>query len=138
MAGAVELALQIRLGDLQIAKGHADLFVPHQFLESREAHPATEHVRGPGVAQAVRRDRAGVGTTGSLSEIGERDAQRLEQGKPAAYTRQQESFRFPEAGRGSLSAQLKNARQQPQPFRVEGNQAFSVKLAEGNVQSPVR
>ena len=62
------------------------------------------------MAQAVRRDRAGVGTTRSLGEIGQRDAQGLKQGKPTAYARQQESFRFPEAGRGSLSTQLKNAR----------------------------
>ena len=91
MAGTVELALQIRLGDLQIAKGHADVFVPHQFFQGGQANPAAEHVRGPGVAQAVRRDRAGIGTTRSLGEIGQRDAQRLKQGKPAAYARQQES-----------------------------------------------
>ena len=33
VAGTVELALQVRLRDLQIAKGHADVFVPHQFLQ---------------------------------------------------------------------------------------------------------
>ena len=99
MASTVELALQIRLGDLQIAKGHADVFVPHQFLQRYQTNPAAEHVRGPGVAQAVRRDRAGVGTARSLGEIGQRGTQGLKQGKPAAYARQQESFRFPEARR---------------------------------------
>ena len=44
LASPVELALQIRLGDLQIAKGHADAFVPHQFLESGQANSATKHV----------------------------------------------------------------------------------------------
>jgi hypothetical protein len=73
----------------------------------------------------------------SLGEIGQRDTQRLKQGKPATCPRQQEAFGFPEAGRGSLSTQLKNARYQPQPFRVEGHEALGVKLAEGNVQCPL-
>ena len=100
MAGPVELALQVRLGDLQIAKGHADVFVTHQLHESGQANAAAEHVRGPGVAQAVRRDRAGVGTTRSLGGIGQRDTQRLKQRKPAAHARQQEAFGFMPGGPG--------------------------------------
>jgi hypothetical protein len=42
VASTVELALQIRLGDLQIAKGHTDVFVPHQFLQRYQANPAAE------------------------------------------------------------------------------------------------
>ena len=68
MAGTVELALQVRLRDLQIAKGHADVFVPHQFLQRWQTNPAAEHIRGPGVAQAVRRDRAGVGQAALLAK----------------------------------------------------------------------
>jgi hypothetical protein len=46
----------------------------------------------------------------------------LKQGKPAAYARQQESFRFPEAGRGSLlSTQLKNARSNSRSPSEEGH-----------------
>ena len=39
VAGPVELALQIRLGDLQIPKGHADVFVTHQFHEGWQPIP---------------------------------------------------------------------------------------------------
>ena len=62
------------------------------------------------MAQAVWRDRARVGTTGSLGKIGQREAQGLKQGEPATYARQQEAFRFPEEGGGSLSTQLTKAR----------------------------
>jgi hypothetical protein len=52
---ANELALQVGLGDFQIAKGHPNIFVTHQLHESGQAHPAEEHFRGPSVAKAVRR-----------------------------------------------------------------------------------
>lgn len=54
MAGPIELALQVRLGDLEVAEGHADVLMPHQFLEGRQANSATKHVRGPSMAQAIR------------------------------------------------------------------------------------
>ena len=110
MPGSVEFALRIRLGDLQIAKGHADVVVPHQFLKRRQANPTAEQVGGPGVAQAVWRDRVGIGTACACVEIGQREAQRLKQGEPATHARQQEAFRFLEAGGGSLRTQLTNTR----------------------------
>jgi len=55
LTGLMELALQVGLGDLQIPKGHTNIFVTHQLHESGEAHPAEEHFRGPGVAQAMGR-----------------------------------------------------------------------------------
>jgi len=33
----VEFALQVRLDDLDIAQGHADVFVPEQLREGRKA-----------------------------------------------------------------------------------------------------
>ena len=121
VAGPVELALQIRLGDLQIAKRHSDVFVTHQLHESGQANAASEHFRGPGVTQAVRRDRARVGAACSLGEIGQRETQRLKQVKAAAHARQKEAFGFSQAGGRSQSAQLKNALQQPESFRIEGH-----------------
>jgi len=50
LACAMELALQILLGDLEVAQGHADVFVPQQLHESREADAETEHLGGITVA----------------------------------------------------------------------------------------
>jgi hypothetical protein len=55
LTSLMQLTLQIGLGDLQIPKGHADVFVTHQLLESGQADSASEHFRGPGVTQTVRR-----------------------------------------------------------------------------------
>jgi hypothetical protein len=46
----VELALQILLGDLEIAQGHADVFVPQELHESGKTDTETEHLGGIAVA----------------------------------------------------------------------------------------
>ena len=50
LACAMKLALQILLGDLEVAQGHADVFVPQQLHESWEADAETEHLSGIAVA----------------------------------------------------------------------------------------
>ena len=49
LAGRVELALQVLLGDLHIAQRHADIFVAEQLHQSGKADTETEHLRGKGV-----------------------------------------------------------------------------------------
>ena len=133
----VELALQIGLSDLQVAKGHADVFVTHQLLEGRQANSATEHVRGPGMAQAVRRDRARVGTACSLGKIGQRQTQSLKQGEPAAHARQQEALGFCQTPGGELGTDLKDTVDQPKPSGIEGHKAFGMHLSERHMQRPL-
>ena len=43
LACAMELALQILLGDLEIAHGHGDVIVTQQLHEGRKTDPETEH-----------------------------------------------------------------------------------------------
>ena len=50
----MELALQILLGDLEIAHGHGDVIVTQQLHESRKTDPETEHLCGEGVAAMPR------------------------------------------------------------------------------------
>src|SRR5215470_13287863 len=116
VASPVELALQIRLGDLEVTEGHADVPVTHQFLESRQANSATKHVRGPGMAQAVRRDPAGIGTTCAFGKIGQFKAQHLKKGKPAANARQEKARGLRQTSGGELRSQLQDAVYQSKPF----------------------
>ena len=44
LTGLVELALEVRLGDLQITKRHTDVLVTHQVHECGQANAAAEHV----------------------------------------------------------------------------------------------
>ena len=44
LACAMELALQILLGDLEIAHGHGDVIVTQQLHKSRKTDPETEHL----------------------------------------------------------------------------------------------
>ena len=44
LAGLVEFALQVLLGDLHIPQGHADVFVTEQLHERREADPEPKHL----------------------------------------------------------------------------------------------
>lgn len=46
LACLVELALQVLLGDLEIAHGHGDVFVSLQLAESRQTDSETEHLGG--------------------------------------------------------------------------------------------
>jgi hypothetical protein len=46
----VKFALEVLLEDLDIAQGHADVFVPEQLHQSRRTDAQTEHLRGIGVA----------------------------------------------------------------------------------------
>ena len=75
LAGQVELALQVLLGDLEIAQSHADVFVPEQLHERRQADAQTEHLSGVGVPQLVKRHAGRA--AGSCGSIG----QRLTQGQ---------------------------------------------------------
>ena len=69
LAGLVEFALQVLLGDLHIAQGHADVFVAEQLHQRREADPQPHHLGGIGMAQAMGRHRSGA--TGSLGGLGD-------------------------------------------------------------------
>ena len=51
LACLVELALQVLLGDLEIAHGHGDVIVTEQLHESRKTDPETEHLSGEGVTK---------------------------------------------------------------------------------------
>ena len=44
LAGLVEFALQVLLGDLHIPHGHADVFVAEQLHQRREADSEPEHL----------------------------------------------------------------------------------------------
>ena len=52
-AGEMKLALEVSLGDLHVAHGHADAFVSQQIHEGRKADVEADHFRGIGVAEAV-------------------------------------------------------------------------------------
>jgi hypothetical protein len=68
LAGLVEFALQVLLGDLHIAQGHADVLVAEQLHEGWEADPQADHLRGIGVAELV--GCGGGGAAGALSGLG--------------------------------------------------------------------
>src|SRR5580700_7894704 len=78
----------------------------------------------------------GVGTHPALSAKSASAMRRFETGKTTAYARQQESFRLPEAGRGSLSTQLKNALSGA-AFRSRGAPGVRCELSEGNMRRPL-
>jgi hypothetical protein len=44
LTGLVELALEVRLGNLQVTKRHTDVFVTHQLHESGQANATAEQV----------------------------------------------------------------------------------------------
>ena len=50
LASRVEFALQIVLGDLHVAHGHANIFVPQQLHQSGKADTEAEHLRSEAVA----------------------------------------------------------------------------------------
>jgi len=60
LAGLVELALQVLLGDLHIQQGHADVFMAEQFLQCWEANPQPQHLGRERMPQAVGRYMAGA------------------------------------------------------------------------------
>jgi hypothetical protein len=68
LAGLVEFALQVLLGDLHIAQGHADVFVAEQLHQGREADPQPHHLGGIRMAQPMGCYRSGA--TGSLGGLG--------------------------------------------------------------------
>ena len=45
LPGQVKFALRVLLGDLEIAQSHADVFVPEQLHDGRQADAQTEHLR---------------------------------------------------------------------------------------------
>jgi hypothetical protein len=55
------------LSNLDIAQGHANVFVPEQLHESGKADAEADHLGGIGVAKLVRGDRTGAGP--SLTSI---------------------------------------------------------------------
>src|ERR1043166_5613158 len=130
VASPVELALQIRLGDLKVTESHADIFMTHQLLERGQANSATKHVRGPGMAQAVRRDPASIGTICAFGKIGHCNSQHLEKGKPATNARQEKALGFRQTPGGELGSQLQDAVYQSKAFGIEGHQAFTVHFSE--------
>jgi hypothetical protein len=67
LTGEMELTLQVLLGDLQVAHGHTDIFVPQQLHESRKTDPQAEHFCGEGMTKLVAGYRRGAsGSLGSL------------------------------------------------------------------------
>jgi len=82
--------------------------VPHQLHEGWQTNSTVEQFRGPGVPQAVRRDRFAVGTSGSFGGIRQRHAQHLKQRKATAHSKQEEVFGFRQTTRRSHGTQLLN------------------------------
>jgi len=62
------LQVDVLGGDLHIAQGGLDVGVTHQLHERGQADPAAYHVRGEGVAEAMR---VGEGDTGALAMVAE-------------------------------------------------------------------
>jgi len=58
LAGLMEFALQILLGDEHVAQGHADVCVPEQLHESGQANPQPEHLSGKSVPKPMGRHMA--------------------------------------------------------------------------------
>ena len=58
LTGLMEFALQILLGDEQVAQGHANVCVPEQLHESGKANPEPEHLSGKSVPKPMGRHMA--------------------------------------------------------------------------------
>ena len=52
--GARILQVDVLRSDLYVTQGSLDVGVTHQVHEGRQADPTADHVRGEGVAEAVR------------------------------------------------------------------------------------
>jgi len=68
LAGRVVFALQVLLGDLHIAQGHADVFVAQQFPQHWEADPEPQHLGCKRMAQPMGYHMSGA--TGTLGGLG--------------------------------------------------------------------
>lgn len=55
-AGIVVLALNVELGDLNIAQGHADIFMAEHSHQGRKANAETDHLRSEAMPQLVELD----------------------------------------------------------------------------------
>ena len=89
------------------------------------------------MAQAVRRDPAGIGTTCAFGKIGQFKAQHLKKGKPAANARQEKALGFRQTSGGELCSQLQDTVDQSKSFGIEGHKTFAVHFAEGYMQRPL-
>ena len=67
LAGLMEFALQILLGDLHVPQAHVDAFVPEQLHESGKANSEPEHL-GREAMSAVRCNMGDA--TGALGALG--------------------------------------------------------------------
>ena len=67
LASQAKFPLQVLLGDLYIAQGHADVFVSQQFHQSRKADTEAQHRGCVAVSQTMRVNRGGaIRATGSV------------------------------------------------------------------------
>ena len=66
MTSQMELALQVKLGDLHIAHGHADIFMSQQLHQCRKADSEAEHFCSKGVPELVAGD---MGASGALRSL---------------------------------------------------------------------
>jgi hypothetical protein len=89
------------------------------------------------MAQAVRRDPAGIGTTCAFGKIGQFKTQHLKKGKPATNSRQEKALGFRQTPGGEPRSQLQDAVYQSTTFGIEGHKAFAVHFSEGHMQRPL-
>jgi hypothetical protein len=102
--------------------------------ESRKTDPETEHFCGVGVAKTVRGDRSrATGSCGGISQGFKEAVIRATR----ATTRQQEAFRSGQKFRPGQRAQGQNALNDAPNLGIDGNEAFGVQLAEGDVERPL-
>ena len=135
LAGCVELALQVLLGDLDVAHGHADIVVSQQLHESGKADTEAEHLRSESVAQAVRRDRAGA--AGSISSIGKGREKSLVQSVMATGAGQKPARGVGQSCGRRGSTQSQDAGHDLSNGCVGRHPALGVQFADGDMQRPL-
>jgi len=128
LAGLVEFALQVLLGDLHIAQGHPQGRVAEQLHQCREADPKPEHLGRKRMAKAMGIHLGGA--TGPLGGLSECPAEGHIQSMSTTPARQEEALGLRELERWGQGPQSQDTSHDPPYLGIGGNQAFGVEFAE--------
>ena len=135
LAGFVEFALEVLLGDLHIAQGHLQGRVAEQLHECRKADPEPEHLGRKRMAKTMGSHVGGA--AGPLSGLTERPAERHIQSMSTTPARQEEAVGLGELERWGQGPESEDTSHDPPYLGIGGNQAFGVEFADRDEERPL-